>query len=348
MVRLNSIQVLRAVAALGVVALHCAISWQDAVGQKYPAVLRLGAFGVDLFFAISGYIICSTAKSSPSAADFLRKRFVRVAPVYYIQTAAFAPISLATGKFTLAALATSLLFWPVWGPEPTTPLLKVGWTLGFEMLFYTSFAAAMRFGARATAVLLAAYVGATALNVAGAGGVTQFVGSPLLAEFLFGALIALAAGPKSPAKGAAAVLLAGAVLALPTARGFGAAWAGWPVLHPDVAFMRLMCAGLPCAILVWGALQLEPWCRGRFMAVLGYLGDASYSIYLSHILVLALVVGAWRWTGAPAIAMPFVEFVCGVGAGVLAFELVEKPLLARLREPRKVRRSLTSSLETQG
>jgi exopolysaccharide production protein ExoZ len=331
MTKLQSIQILRAVAALSVIIVHCALSWHD--DAKGAEVFRLGGYGVDVFFVISGYIICSVARASPSSADFLRKRFIRVAPVYYVYSAPHYLIMFLTfGSVPLTSLATTLLFWPAWGMRPTFPLLTVGWSLGFEVLFYTGFAAAMRFGRRGAAAILTAYAGAAALNMAGAGGVFLFLGSPLLTEFLLGVLIAMAPGRRSPASGAAAVALACAGFALHAALGLGDTWRGGTVLtfRPDVALARLVWSGPAAALLVWGALQLEPWCRGRAAAVLSYFGDASFSIYLAHPLVILFTSAAWRAQAAPPIALPFVDLYCGVTAGVLAFEFVEKPLLAFL------------------
>jgi len=67
----NSIQVLRAIAALLVVLEHVRF-------------LNCGAFGVDIFFCISGFMIMfSTHKST---RHFIKKRFIRILPLYYIMT----------------------------------------------------------------------------------------------------------------------------------------------------------------------------------------------------------------------------------------------------------------------
>ena len=57
---INSLQVFRGIAALAVVAHHAALS-TDAFVQSLPGgwlrVFDLGAFGVDFFFVLSGFII---------------------------------------------------------------------------------------------------------------------------------------------------------------------------------------------------------------------------------------------------------------------------------------------------
>lgn len=345
MPKMQSIQILRAIAALSVVMLHCAWSWVDAEKRMFPEPIFLAAYGVDLFFVISGFIICSTARATPSAANFLRKRFTRVVPYYYIQTIPFVLLTLVTWGFDPARLATSFLFWPMWGPRPSEPLLTVGWTLSFEVLFYTAFAGAMRFGVRGAAVLLIAYIGAVALNMAGAGGAFSFIGNPLLGEFLLGVLIASTPNRNLAIRGVAAILFACVILVLRAEHGLGHTYDnGWWAFDPTNSFLRFLCAGLPAAFLVWGALQIEPWCRGRIVAVLSYLGDASYSIYLTHKFIILAVATVWAAIGAPPIAVAFVAYPCGIAAGVWAFERIEKPLLAFLRgKTHAVSRTVPSS-----
>ena len=87
--KLNSIQMLRALAALLVVYTHSiaqmsifARSWQ----QGTAASVSMGTFGVDIFFVISGFIIYYSADRSngmPASLSFLWHRFRRINPAYY-------------------------------------------------------------------------------------------------------------------------------------------------------------------------------------------------------------------------------------------------------------------------
>src|SRR5689334_11959143 len=73
---LNSIQLLRAVAAFGVVYCHYAL-------YAFPK-FATGAFGVDIFFVISGFIIAFVV--SKSTENFFIKRIIRVVPLYLVAT----------------------------------------------------------------------------------------------------------------------------------------------------------------------------------------------------------------------------------------------------------------------
>ena len=80
---LVSIQVLRAVAALAVVAFHFTVSLQQdfhlTAGLLFPA----GASGVDIFFVISGFIMSYTTArpEQRSAGSFVFKRLARIVPL---------------------------------------------------------------------------------------------------------------------------------------------------------------------------------------------------------------------------------------------------------------------------
>ncbi len=103
--RVNSIQFLRAVAALLVVYEHCmktqmklGVSWQ----QNLYYLNNFGCIGVDLFFVISGFIITYVSVKYNGSNDgmyFLERRLFRINPVYYSATAVFLGVYLLQ-KFT--------------------------------------------------------------------------------------------------------------------------------------------------------------------------------------------------------------------------------------------------------
>jgi exopolysaccharide production protein ExoZ len=127
---LSSIQVLRGVAAVMVVLFH-------VLG------FQIGSAGVDIFFVISGFIMFHTNREvfghAGAAILFLKRRILRVAPLYWLCTAfALWP------KTELKTLAASVLFVPVRsGDGSIHTVLAPGWTLNFEMFFYIVFAAGL-------------------------------------------------------------------------------------------------------------------------------------------------------------------------------------------------------------
>ncbi len=93
MQRLPNIQILRACAALMIVVNHCGIET-----ARQAAALGHGPLfddapwgsGVPLFFAISGFIMVVTSAQSfgsgAAALDFLRRRVIRIVPLYWMVT----------------------------------------------------------------------------------------------------------------------------------------------------------------------------------------------------------------------------------------------------------------------
>src|SRR5689334_9557040 len=95
MARIDNIQVLRAVAALMVVVYHCGVEVETIAGSaglQPSSITGALARGVPLFFVISGFIMVVTTAGrfeAPGASiDFLRRRVVRIVPLYWIVTAA--------------------------------------------------------------------------------------------------------------------------------------------------------------------------------------------------------------------------------------------------------------------
>jgi peptidoglycan/LPS O-acetylase OafA/YrhL len=131
---LISVELLRAIAALAVVYYHCTI--ED--GFK---IASTGAWGVDIFFVISGFIVAYSV--SKDVRNFMLKRILRIVPLYFIATFLVIGVTIILPNVIRGTMVTpetvikSLLFIPY---EDTLknnfPLLGQGWTLRFEMVFY--------------------------------------------------------------------------------------------------------------------------------------------------------------------------------------------------------------------
>src|SRR5262249_31000710 len=63
------------------------------------------------------------------------------------------------------------------------------------------------------------------------------------------------------------------------------------VYNPGVT--RLFVFGVPAALLVMGAVSLEQQGGIRYIGAAKFLGDASYSLYLTHLFPIALLRKAW-------------------------------------------------------
>lgn len=177
MQKLRSIQVLRGIAAMGVVFHHVEIADASSLMRFGVAV---GAAGVDLFFVVSGFIM-ATIGSGRRPTEFILGRIWRIFPLWLI---AVLPWLLAF-SYDRETILTSLTLWPIWSGVFHTPALVVGWTLCFEMLFYSGFAVAL---ATRPSVPIIGFIACLAL--AAPNGVIGYLGSPLILEFLAGVCIA--------------------------------------------------------------------------------------------------------------------------------------------------------------
>jgi peptidoglycan/LPS O-acetylase OafA/YrhL len=159
MSKLNSIQVLRGLAAVAVVVDHVTHYMHKSFsGQSWlfsSNIYNVGGFGVDLFFCISGFIMVITTYNKPKgfshALSFLKKRFVRIYPTYWVYcllTLALPFILLGKtdllSKYDNTFLFQSFMLLPAKISENSfSPFVGQGWTLQYELYFYLVFALAI-------------------------------------------------------------------------------------------------------------------------------------------------------------------------------------------------------------
>ena len=326
------IQYLRVIAALMVV-------WHHSLGQlpgadRLIALPPFGESGVDIFFVISGFImLVTTAKKDVTPVEFLGLRLIRVVPLYWLMTllmvgcAMLAPSAFKSLKFTPAAIAKSLLFIPYDSlsfPGATLPLLVPGWTLNYEMFFYVLFAASLVFPKRlrlpGIVIALLSLVAAGKLVGPSANPIQWVYTNPLLLEFAAGCVIGH-------------IWLRGALRVRFAISLAGIAIGMFLLMHRAVPAGPSQIIG---AALVVGS-ALHPRLLAFKSRILLLLGDASYSIYLTHIFTLGLLRILWvqlfpQVTLASVAAYIVVSIaVCSL-VGVQTFKRVEKPMTGFFRK----------------
>lgn len=347
--RFLSIQVLRAVAALGVIYQHIQYDFQVKFGiAGFPPRLGVTDLGVDLFFVISGFIMVYTSErlfAQPGGWKiFITRRLIRIVPIYWATSlAALAYILLRQRGSDMEPLsqfvrwiAASFMFLPY--PRTSgdvVPLNGVGWTLNYEMYFYAIFALAIALPRRlavAAISLLFAAIALAGLLLAPLPNPLAFWADTIILEFVFGMLIALA-------------LREG--LRLPSWLGWGCVIAGlaayvWVGRYGLGDMPRVVYWGLPSALIIAGlagmarpAEDRPPNAVTRFFA---FLGDASYSIYLLHPFMLTaprLLMFGLAGDGVSPPAQPWLyaglQFAAAVLAGVALHLLFERPVTRWLR-----------------
>jgi exopolysaccharide production protein ExoZ len=199
---LISIQVLRSIAALCIVIAHSITEIHQA-GASFPSLPFDFGIGVDIFFVVSGFVMVLTGSKRPenpsASVEFLRRRLIRVAPLYWFYTSAMlfaiwlVPNQLNNGNISAPLVACSYIFLPCLNESGQySPVLALGWTLNCEIFFCLIFALALlgRGGTawfyRLSALLLISVAFGPVV-----GGVWNFWGNPIILEFVVGAVLAL-------------------------------------------------------------------------------------------------------------------------------------------------------------
>jgi peptidoglycan/LPS O-acetylase OafA/YrhL len=349
--KLANLQVLRAVAALSVVMAHAIHETENmAVVTTRQAVnasaWNLG-YGVDIFFVLSGFIMMHTAaaefgKSGASLRFFLR-RCARVIPLYWLLTsvmllgAAFAPSLLSVPIGDIFHVVASYLFIPDGrGANEIRPVLALGWTLNYEMLFYVFFALALMTPIRLGIIWLSALMAGLALvgtMVDPRHVQIAFWTNPIILEFLFGVYVALIF--RSGLRIGIGVALGLMAVGLFGFARFSTPW--------DVAALpQFLRSGLPAALFVL-AVAIGPALPLKRIVLWGVaLGDASYSLYLAHPFVVRPMRSIWEKVVGDQLSLGL--FVIGATIVSIIFALalsrfVEKPLTAYVqglgRDPKR-------------
>lgn len=343
--RLLTLTTLRFVAAAGFVFYHLMPAWPGLGYPTWPTpvsrLFNVAMLGLPLFYALSGFVLYYTYRAEPPVTAperkrFWRRRFARIAPVFYVSLVLTAPFVFTkwiaelgpaegAGKAALALLA-NFAFLSAWFPSSLAFNFPT-WSVAVEMFFYLCFPFALPLVAR----LSQRGAGLALVGCFLAGGIMQGLGAafvpallrwpnegplafpalsnflqlhPLvhLPEFLFGLALARWWELKPPVSSgqADAALLTG--LVLPAL-----------VLGSGVPVPYLMLAsflGLPLiALLLWGGAGP----RGASLRVLERpgcvaLGEASYAIYVLHMPLGQAFLALW-----PRASMPAVHFATFVG-----------------------------------
>ncbi len=84
--RIEELDVFRGIAAMAVVLFHYTKRFRDLYGHNYPEFFdfKYGFLGVQLFFIISGFVIYMSINNSSSTFQFIKRRFIRLYPAYWI------------------------------------------------------------------------------------------------------------------------------------------------------------------------------------------------------------------------------------------------------------------------
>jgi peptidoglycan/LPS O-acetylase OafA/YrhL len=314
----HGVQAMRGLAALSVVCGHALTARPDLVSRSAgEGALTILAGGVDIFFVISGFIIAATAASRPDAMEFAFRRALRIYPVYWlVLLAAFASAHwIALAPEDRPAPDFGLIFawtYPNWYNAPA-------WSIAFELHFYAAVAVILAIAPHRLFQLLFAGLAVVAVAIIFHAPLGIYA-HPLVLEFGEGVAIAYLLQRRNALPCPPYVPAVSAVL-------FVAGWY-WIFVHgaSDPQSARVPTYGLGAGCLIYAVVSAE-LNGARFSSLLQWLGRISYSLYISHYLLikwLASFTDLWLISSAGVI---IAGIVLSIGLAAALHVLVEAPTL---------------------
>lgn len=318
--RFDGVQVLRALAAFSVVINHMAF-------------VENGGFGVDIFFCISGFIMMYVTEKS--AKHFITKRISRIIPLYYIMTlftytcAMIIPGLFEKTTMTPIFLLKSLLFIPFNISKDTIqPIVRVGWTLNYEVFFYVILWISLHICHKYRSVIASGFI----VVFVGIGQIFNNMCIPLrywsdsiMIEFIFGMLA------YSIVKYLTEYIdyntvnnVRRCILLLPAILMYVFMWL---VKYNNSLdnLPRFFIFGIPALIIFITVFLATYGCT--LPKVLVFLGDISYSVYLIHYFIVRLFnhfVCPDGVADAKTIIMALLVIVFIIFASSISYYIIEK------------------------
>ncbi|RCJ22151.1 hypothetical protein A6S26_22580 [Nostoc sp. ATCC 43529] len=347
--KLNLLQVYRGIAALLVVLSHGATILYREFGQNtLLQIFHFGWIGVDFFFVLSGFIIFYIHQydlgKPHKLKSFIIKRFIRIYPLYWIVLASkvlastFANYKDTIYQTSAGEILKAFLLVPQDSEILNTKFIGVSWTLSYEIFFYCLVAALILFNTKICRAIIVAWMVGVLLNLfnllpIGNNFPLMFIFDEHNLEFVFGCLAAYTISQskfkfKNSLIYASLFLL---VLSIINTKYGEYNVSGIP---------SLISYGIPFTLLIIGSVYLEMSSNVNIPLILIYLGDASYSIYLTHGFFLnnvsKILDALFRksevlYTVVNFNIIAFLTVVIAVTMGCLIHTYLEKPLIINLR-----------------
>jgi peptidoglycan/LPS O-acetylase OafA/YrhL len=363
--RLPALTGLRFFAALHVVIFHLQATQVVHGPAWYEKLAAVGYVGVSFFFVLSGFILVYTyAGRTLSLKEFWRARFARIYPAYAFSLLFTAPFFF----FAILKLDIPFFAWPkahlklaaglvvtllqAWVPPAALTWNPVAWSLSVEAFFYLLFPFLLLMLMRRSQpqlLLIAAAAWLASLTLSTAYVLRNpdhlaVINSDVLNAFWLNALkfhplarfpeflLGMACGflfLRSRRENALALpLVLFGVAGVGIAAYFGAA-IPYPILHTALLAPAF-------AAIVYGFALRPRWRALMENRLLVLCGDASYSLYLLHSMIMGMYfhtsTGQLRFQSFSGV---FVFVLLAVGISALVYRFIEEPARRKLNPRRK-------------
>ncbi len=353
--KLYSLQYIRGIAALAVLFYHLQASLNNVYAQTNlgELIFSQGQFGVELFFVLSGFIICFSTERIESRAviKFLIRRIFRIYPLLILCVTAY--YFLLSSHYDLHYYSVSVLGfnfnYKAAAPFFGWNVLPTAWSISYELSFYFLFAIAMLISHKyrillACILVIGAYLSASYYfnhefflyfnksenhNI-GEHNIFYLFTSPMFLEFIYGMLIyviyhyfrnstfSINSENRYPIK----FLIILSIIYLI------ALIASDDKNNPHILLQQGPLAwGLIAAMMLSLSIIYETLFSTNKSHFLDYLGEISYSLYISHMLIFDLIYRKFGIVKQNGITPFIMSTIFAIIIAIILHHLIEKPLI---------------------
>jgi peptidoglycan/LPS O-acetylase OafA/YrhL len=311
------------------VVVHHAFPHYQAMGTTLAFLQHLsewGFVGVDIFFIISGFIMAYTTFDKPrginSAKKFLKHRLFRIYLGYWPFFITMSLILIVIHRIGSMDILGSLL---LYNPDMFQLVLPVSWSLTYELYFYLLFLITFLFTRKQLYIYIPFFMIILLVLILSSSYQTflplNFLYSPFLLEFFMGVLLYM-----FRLYFMRIWVLILAIIFLIVAFSYG-------VEHESKnGLIRILTFGISAFSLVLIALILEHKNFYKEKSFLESLGNASYTLYLSHLIFLELfyLTGLRNTFTSTDIYPPLIGYLFIIAMAIifslLYYRFIEKPM----------------------
>lgn len=317
---LSNLQIIRAIAAMMVVTNHF-------LGGTLSGIFRMnGGFGVDIFFVLSGFLMIHTLNHHKTPFNFFISRVRRIYPLYI--TLSF-PLIITTFMIKdYSTILCNLFLLPGLNNPEYHLANSPAWTLVYEMIFYFIFSISLIFSKNkvVTCILVCTAIISCVATINGyqrMGWVNlgYILSDPLMLNFAAGCAIAAAYGLTKQ-------------LTIPKVISVVSILLLMRIALVDLSHLeRVYKFGIPAILIIFIAVHTE-MLNGNIADALRKIGDASYSIYLSHTYVAMMFHDIKDLNNNWFVTLYSSQLlvVSSILFGIFIYKSIEKPIDDRLRK----------------
>jgi peptidoglycan/LPS O-acetylase OafA/YrhL len=332
------IQAYRALAVTLVVLLHGSITVNDRCGEMpLNDFFRFGFSGVLLFFVISGFIICYAHQNDMGSGRvfyYLLRRAARIYPFYWFVFLFIGAWRWYSGVIDLPDLLSNAFLFEA----QKTWVIPVSWTMHWEVAFYLVFSSFILNKALGVCTLIFWVLGYTVVPHDTGWAILDPISSLFILGLLAAFLVISLQRRSARLRNRLGVLsfLVGIGLFLFAIKNFFLAGSpdSWPSDWPI-----LMGFGMSSFFLVLASISPALNAMAAQSKCISWIGNASYSIYLTHVQFERATVGLTKFLSSAiggkihlsSGAMLLICVSIATLGGIFLHKSVEEPILNTLR-----------------